>query len=65
MPTKDQENELLIETLEKGEAGVADMVVFYESVEAVYRQASASLQETPSSYASDSTNLTGSHANLG
>ena len=65
MPTKDQENEKLIETYEECEAGVADLVVFYESVEDVYRQASASIRETPSSYASDSTDVTGPYANLG
>ena len=65
MPTKDQENETLIEAFEDREAGVAEMVDFYEAVEEVYRQASASLQENPSSYTSDSTNSSGSCATLG
>ena len=65
MPTKDQENEMLTTSFEESEAGVANLVVFYETVEDVYRQASASIRDTPSSYASDSTDVTGSYAHLG
>ena len=65
MPTKDQENEALVEAFEESEAGVADLVALYESVEDVYKQASASIRDTPNSYASDSTDITGSYAHLG
>ncbi len=65
MPTKDQENERLVETFEEGEAGVAELAALYEAVEDVYRQASASVPDVTSSYASDSTDITGSHAHLG
>ena len=65
MPTKDQENEMLVEAFEKSEAGVADLMALYETVEDVYRQASASIRDTPSSYASDSTDITSLHAHLG
>lgn len=65
MPTKDQENEVLVEEFEDSEAGVADLMALYETVEDVYKQASASISDTPSSYASDSTDITGSYAHLG
>ena len=65
MPNKDQQNEKLVESFEENEAGVADLVELYEAVEDVYRQASASVPDVPSSYASDSTDITGSYAHLG
>ena len=46
MTTKDQEMESLEVEFEKQEAGVADLMEFYEKVEDIYVQASASASES-------------------
>ena len=65
MPTKDQEKETLAQDFAQNEAGVADLMAFYERVEEVYQRASASIQETPDSYVSDSTDVSRLNAYLG
>ncbi|MYJ22351.1 MAG: hypothetical protein F4101_02990 [Nitrospira sp. SB0673_bin_12] len=59
MTTMEQEMESLGSKFEKQEAGVADLMEFYERVEEIYIQASASIPESEVVYPSDSTNLTG------
>lgn len=44
---------------EKQEAGVADLMEFYERVEEIYVRASVSVSESEVVYSSDSTNMTG------
>ncbi len=65
MTTKKREMELLGIEFEKQEAGVADLMEFYERVEEVYVQASASVSENEVVYSSDSTNMTRPNAYLG
>ena len=43
---------------EKQEAGVADLMEFYEKVEDIYVRASASVSESEGVHSSDSTNMT-------
>jgi len=56
MSTRDQENEVLMETLEKSEAGVADLFAFYVGVEAVYAASVQALEEGRTALASNTTN---------
>ena len=59
MTTKEQEMEPLEVEFEKQEAGVADLMEFYERVEEIYVRASAAVSESEAVYSSDSTNMTG------
>ena len=63
--TKEREMESLEGKFEKQEAGVADLMEFYEKVEDIYVQASASVSESEVAYSSDSTNMTRPDAYLG
>ena len=65
MTTKQQEMEALGVEFEKQEAGVADLMEFYEKVEDIYVQASASVSEGEVVYSSDSTNMMRPNAYLG
>ena len=65
MTTKEGEMESLGVEFEKQEAGVADLMEFYEKVENIYVQASASVSESEVVYSSDSTNMTRPNAYLG
>lgn len=65
MTTREREMESLEVEFEKQEAGVADLMKFYEKVEDIYVQASASASESDVVYSSDSTNMTRPHAYLG
>lgn len=65
MTTKEREMESLEVEFEKQEAGVADLMKFYEKVEDIYVQASASASESDVVYSSDSTNMTRPNAYLG
>ena len=65
MTTKDQEMESLEVEFEKQEAGVADLMEFYERIEDIYVRASASVSESEVVYSSDSTNMTRPNAYLG
>ncbi|MDE0146598.1 MAG: hypothetical protein OXI53_09995 [Nitrospira sp.] len=65
MTTKEREMESLEVEFEKQEAGVADLMEFYEKVEKIYIQASASVSESEIVYSSDSTNMTRPNAYLG
>ncbi len=65
MTTKEREVELLRGDFEKQEAGVTDLMEFYEKVEEIYVQASASVSESEVVYSSDSTNMTEPNAYLG
>ncbi len=65
MPTEDQENQQIAESFEKKEAGIADLMDFYEKVEGVYAQASSYTYQPPASYVSDSTNVAVNDAHLG
>ena len=59
MTTKEQEMESLEVEFEKQEAGVADLMEFYERVEEIYVRASAAVFESDVVYSSDSTNMPG------
>ena len=65
MTTKEREMESLEVEFEKQEAGVADLMEFYEKVEDIYVQASSSVSESEAVYSSDSTNMTRPNAYLG
>jgi len=65
LTTKEREMESLEVEFEKQEAGVADLMEFYEKVEKIYIQASASVSESEIVYSSDSTNMTRPNAYLG
>jgi len=65
LPTKERAMESLEVEFEKQEAGVADLMEFYEKVEKIYIQASASVSESEIVYSSDSTNMTRPNAYLG
>ena len=56
MSSRDQENEALMETLEKSEAGVADVFAFYVGIEAVYAASVQALEQGEMALASDATN---------
>ncbi len=58
MDRKDQEGQEIIKQFEAREAGVAELAVFYERLEAVYIQASQTLQEESPVIISNSANLT-------
>ena len=66
MATKDQEKEALLGEFEGREAGVAELMEFYEKIEKVYARAAATLPEREVTYTS---NCTGSEervdANMG
>lgn len=65
MTTHDKEMESLATVFEEQEAGVADLMEFYEKVENIYVQASAAVSKSEVVYASDSTNMMRSNAYLG
>ena len=65
MTTKEREMESLGAEFAKQEAGVADLMEFYEKVEDIYVQASAAVSESEVVYSSDSTNMTRLNAYLG
>ncbi len=62
---KEDEKSAISETLEPQEAGIADLIEFYEKVEGVYVEASTYTVEPSMSYASDSTNSPLSYAHVG
>ena len=53
MATKDQEKEALVGKFEGREAGVADLMEFYERVERAYARASSSMATSEVAYTSD------------
>lgn len=55
MITKDQENEALVQTLKKSEAGVTELFELYAGVEAVY---AASIQALEEGHTAMTTNYT-------
>ena len=65
MTTRQQELESLGTEFEKREAGFAELMEFYEKVEAIYAQASAFISEGRGSYVSDSTIIVKTDADLG
>ena len=56
MDNKDKENEVLLETLEQREAGVADLLEFYAGVEDVYAASMHAFQQGGTAMASNATN---------
>lgn len=56
MTTREQEKKALEETLERREAGVADLFEFYARVEAVYAASIKALEEGQTTITSNSTN---------
>ena len=65
MTTRQQELESLGTEFEKREAGFAELMEFYEKVEAIYAQASAFISEGRGSYVSGSTNTVRADADPG
>ncbi len=65
MTTREREMKLLEVEFEKQEAGVADLMKFYEKVEDIYIQASASASGSDVVYSSNSTNTARPNAYLG
>ncbi len=64
MTTREQELGSLREEFENREAGVAELMEFYEKVEKIYLRASLSSQ-SDAVYTSDSTNMVRPNAYLG
>ena len=67
MPTheNEQENELLKAEFESREAGVADLMDFYDAVEGIYAHAAASMYVEDMTYTSNSTDIGTGYADLG
>ena len=65
MATQEQEAASLMAEFEGREAGVADIMEFYEKVEEVYIQASTAISQIEIVYTSDSTDSMRSNAYLG
>ena len=53
---KDKESQTIQEQLEKGQAGVAELLDFYDKLEPVYISAAEALREGHTTTASSSTN---------
>ena len=56
MKAKDLENKTLVETLENREAGVQDLMKFYDHVEAIYAASARALRAEYTATASSTTN---------
>ena len=56
MANKDRENEALLATFEKREAGVTDLFEFYAGIETVYAASVKALEEGHTATTSNSTN---------
>lgn len=56
MVNKDRENEALMATFEKREAGVIDLFEFYAGIETVYAASVKAMEEGHTSITSNSTN---------
>lgn len=65
MTTRPQEFESLGTEVGGREAGVAELMEFYEKVEGIYAEASAFLAEDKETHISDSTNIVRPDADLG
>ena len=65
MTTKRKELESLGTEFGGHEAGVAELMEFYEKVEGIYVEASAFMSENKGSYVTDSTNVVKTDADLG
>ena len=65
MSTSKQTEETALDGLRNKEPGVAELMEFYERVEAIYIDASMSISETDIVYTVDTSNLVDEHANLG
>ena len=61
----ESEKQSMQDEFEKREAGVAEMMEFYEKVESVYVRAAAAIAERPLDYTSDSTDIRRADAYLG
>ena len=65
MTTERQDLESLGTEFEAREAGVTDLMEFYEKVEGIYVDASAFMAEAKGTYVTDSTNAVRADADLG
>ena len=65
MTTREQELGSLREEFESREAGVAELMEFYEKVEKIYLRAALSVSQSDAVYTSDSTNMVRPNAYLG
>ena len=61
----ESEKQSMQDEFEERQAGVAEMMEFYEKVESVYVRASAAIAESHPVYTSDSTNVGSPYAHLG
>lgn len=65
MTTSKKTEETALDGLRPTEPGVAELMEFYERVEAIYIDASMAVSETDMVYTVDSSNLVNDYADLG